>query len=116
MKQAFKAILIIAITSGILAMLVTWWIAAAVAFVVAIHMQLKAGKGFVAGFFGIALMWLAMVLVKDIPNQHILSARMAGLLGLPNYGLFILVTIVLGGLTGGLFGWSGAHMNSAFRK
>jgi ABC-type dipeptide/oligopeptide/nickel transport system permease subunit len=41
---------------------------------------------------------------------------MAGLLGLPNYALFILITVLLGALIGGLSGWSGGWMNKAFRK
>jgi hypothetical protein len=41
---------------------------------------------------------------------------MAGLLGLPNSAMFILVNVLLGGLIGGLSGWSGAVLNKAFRK
>jgi hypothetical protein len=111
-----KPILILAITAGIATWFMPWWMIAVFAFVVSVSHKLKPKDGFISGFSGIGLMWLAVALFRDIPNEHILSARMAGLLGLPNYALFILITVLLGALIGGLSGWSGGWMNKAFRK
>jgi hypothetical protein len=85
-----------------------WWSIAVVCFLVSFFAGLRGGKAFLAGFLGIALFWLVAALVHDVPNEHILSTRMAVLFKLPNYLLFILVTVVLGGLIGGLSAWAGA--------
>ncbi len=111
-----KPILIIAITAGIATWFMPWWMIAVCAFVVSVNFNLKPNDGFISGFLGIALMWLVMALYRDIPNEHILSDKMAKILNLPNFALFILVTIILGGIVGGLAGWSAGWMNKAFRK
>lgn len=111
-----KPILVIALVAGIITWFMPWWMIAVSAFVVSVNHKLKPKDGFISGFFGIAFMWLAVSLWRDIPNEHILSNRMAGLLGLPNGWLFMLVTIIIGGLVGALAGWSGGMMNKAFRK
>lgn len=111
-----KPILITAFCAGILSWFVGWWLVAVVAYVVAIAHKLKPSDGFLSGFFGVGLLWLVTVLWRDIPNEHILANRMAGLLGLSKGWLFMLLTVVLGGLVGGLSGWSGAMMSKAFRK
>lgn len=110
-----KPILIIVLTAGIATWFMPWWMIAVFTFVVAVTHQLKPKDGFISGFIGIALMWLAMALYRDIPNEHILSGRLAKMFGLPNYFLFIIITMILGGLVGGLAGWSGGLMNRAFR-
>ena len=101
-------ILSIAIIAWIAEYFFPWWIAALIAFIMTFSIELKPGRAFLAGFLGIMLLWLCVSLWKDIPNEHILSARMAVLFKLPNYGLFILVVALIGGIVGGLSGWSGA--------
>ncbi len=91
-----------------------WWIIAVVSFVIIFLFNLNPGRGFIAGFLGIAVCWLAVVLWRDILNDHILSQRMATLFGLPNYSLFIIVTVFVGGLVGGLAGWSGSQVRRIF--
>ncbi|OSZ78823.1 hypothetical protein CAP35_11400 [Chitinophagaceae bacterium IBVUCB1] len=91
------------------------WVAAVIPFISTVSMQIKGKQGFVLGFLGMAILWLLLILLKDVPNHHILSTRMAGVLSLPNAALFILVNVLLGGLIGGLSGWSGVVMNWAFR-
>ena len=71
-------------------------------------MGLTPGKAFLAGFMGIGLSWMTVFLWRDIPNQHILSERMGNLFGLPSHVLFLLVTVVIGALLGGLGSWSTA--------
>ncbi len=111
------AILVIAVVAGLATYIFPWWTAAIVAFVVAMAFRLNAGKAFCAGFFGVAFLWLAVALVKDNANEHILSGRMAELFQLPSYILYIVVASVIGGLVGGLAGWSGAAVRrNLFRE
>jgi hypothetical protein len=114
--QLLKYIIIIAICAGIITWLMPWYMAAAVAFVATVNAKITPGKAFLAGFGGVGLTWLVVALYRDIPNEHILSGRMAKVLGLPNGFFFLLITIVLGAIVGGMAGWSGGVMNKAFRK
>lgn len=110
------AILLIAVLSGIAEWFAPWWSLAIVAAVIAVAMKLRPGKAFLAGFLGIALLWLGVVLWRDIPNEHILSTRLAKLFTLPDHTLFIVVTVVIGGLVGGLSAWAGAQLRMAFQS
>jgi len=84
-----------------------WWIIVIVSFVFGFMTDLQWGKAFFAGFMGIGILWLAAALWHDIPNEHILSQKMAMMFHLPHYSLFILVTVLIGGFTGGLSALSG---------
>ncbi|MBN9483737.1 MAG: hypothetical protein BGO70_09040 [Bacteroidetes bacterium 43-93] len=107
----------ISVLAGIATWFFPWWMIAVCAFIIPVLLNLGAGKGFVSGALGIMLLWLVVILMRDIPNQHILSSKMATIiLGSPNYTVFILITIVLGGLIGGLSGLTAGLMNRAFRK
>ena len=101
-------ILIIAIFAGIAEWFAPWWTAAIVACVAGYASRLSTGKAFLAGFCGIALLWLVFALWRDIPNEHILSTRMAQLFKLPSHMLYLMVTALVGAIVGGLAGWSGS--------
>ncbi|MCW3124015.1 MAG: hypothetical protein JWQ38_3507 [Flavipsychrobacter sp.] len=101
-------IILIAILSAAVEFILPWWSVAVVAFIVTLVMGGKGGRGFLAGFLGVGLCWLVVALCHDVANEHILSARMAVLFKLPNYGMFMVVTVFIGGLIGGLAGWAGA--------
>lgn len=117
MKQTFIVSIIIVALGLIFSLFMSgMWMAVVLPLVLMISMQITGKRAFGAGVLGIAFLWLVLILIKDVPNHHILSSRMAGLLGLPNSGMFILVNVLLGGLIGGLSGWSGAVLNKAFRK
>ena len=102
------SVILIILLSALAEYFLPWWSVAVVAFLVSAFIAQKPGKAFLAGFSGIAIFWLLACLVKDMANDHILSTRMAALFHLPNYGLFIVVTVFIGGLVGGLAAWSGA--------
>ncbi|WP_276134594.1 hypothetical protein [Polluticoccus soli] len=108
--------LIIALLAGIATWFLPWWMIAVIPFVLAIAWQLRPVNAFLLSAAGICLLWLVVILVRDIPNDHILSSRMAKLFSLPGAFLFIVVNLVVGGLVAGLAGWAGALMNRAFRR
>lgn len=115
MKFAASTILI-AILSALATWMMPWWMIAVVAFAVSFTFQLNAGKAFLSGFLGIVLFWLVAILMIDTANEHILSTRMAKLFGMSNYWLFIVVNLIVGGLVGGLAGWTGAVLRNTFMK
>ena len=102
------SIVLIAFLSAISEYVFPWWTIALVAFLVTVFANLSSGKSFLAGFTGVLLLWLAVALVIDFRNDHILSQRMAELFGLAHSSLFIVVAALVGGLVGGLAGGSGA--------
>jgi hypothetical protein len=104
------SIVIIAIFGAIIEWFFPWWTIAIVALALGYLSKLSTWKAFLAGFCGIALLWLGFALWRDIPNQHILSSRMALLFKLPSFGWYLAVTAILGGLIGGLSAWSGVHL------
>src|SRR5580658_8683649 len=105
------AVMLIVFLSAIAEWFLPWWMIAVVSFIVSLLITMKPGKAFLAGFVGIGVFWLITSLLHDVPNEHILSARMAALFHLPNYGLFIVVTVFIGGLIGGLAALAGALLN-----
>ena len=104
--------ILLAILTGVLAaateLLFPWWMIAAVPFILAAAFNLTGGTSFIAGFLGIAVFWFIAVLMKDLPNDHILSRRMATLFHLADYGLLIFVISIVGGVVGGLSAWAGS--------
>ena len=111
--RAIVLIIIIALFAGIASWFMPWYSIAVVSFIVMLFARMGSGRAFLTGFLGIALLWLTLILYADIRNDHILSARMAILFGLPNI-LFILVNVILGGLVGGMAGWAGASTRAVF--
>ncbi|TAG12064.1 MAG: hypothetical protein EAZ35_00490 [Sphingobacteriia bacterium] len=80
-----------------------WWCFVISSFVVALAIQQSPGKSFLSGFAGLWILWVALALLKDTPNQHILSTKVAQILPLGGSSMvLILVTGIVGGLVSGL--------------
>lgn len=109
----FLSVLLVTLISALAEYFFPWWSVAVVSFLAALLVGGKPGKAFLMGFFGVGLLWLTDALLHDIANEHILSTRMASLFHLPNYTLFIVVTVLIGGLVGGLSARAGALLKPA---
>lgn len=109
----FLIIFILSLLSGFI---FTWWAAAIIAFVAAVFAGKSAGQAFWSGFFALAVVWLLLALFKTIPNDHILADRVAEMVHLPGWVSLLLVTILIGGLVGGLSALSGLLVKQAFIK
>ena len=108
-------ILVTALLAWLASWLVGWWMLAVIPFIMAIFTGQKPGRAFISGMLSIALFWAVVLLIVDARNEYLLSSRMAALFGLA-HPVFILVNILLGGLVGGLGGWSGACLARFFRQ
>ncbi len=102
------SVLAIALLSALAALYLPWWSCAAVCFLVSLFLEQGGGRAFMMGFLGVGLLWLIAAMLHDTANAHILSTRMAALFKLPGYKSFMAVTVLIGGLVGGLASWSGA--------
>jgi hypothetical protein len=111
MKKLIITAVLIAIINSILECWLPWWILAVVSLSVCMIARLNYRQSFIAGFFGIMFSWLIMIMLKDIPNHHLLSSKMANLFPLGgNYVFFILFNVFIGSLVGGLSGLCGGML------
>ena len=94
-----------------------WWVLALVAFGVALVMRQTNGFSFLAGFFGIFLMWAVVAAWIDWQNKSLLSQKIAQLFPLGGSSLLlILVSAFVGGLVGGFAALSGSLLRRLFEK
>lgn len=109
--------LLILILSFICSYLLPWWVAAAIAFLGAFFIGKTSGKAFWSGFGAIFILWIILALMKSIPNDNILAARVIQLFPLPHQWILLLViTALIGGLIGGMAALSGVLTKKAFYK
>lgn len=88
-----------------------WWLFAVTSFLVALAVNQKPGKSFLAGFLGLFLLWAVLAFMKDAANDHLLSAKVAQLILKSNSSIaIILVTGVVGGLVSGLAALTGSYL------
>lgn len=111
--KSFIVILFTALLAWLASWAFSWWMVAAIPFIMAVVLKQKPGKAFISGAVSIALLWAALITRADTANEYILSSRMAQLFGLGHVA-FILVNIIVGTLVGGLGGWSGACMTKIY--
>lgn len=75
-----------------------WWTFALTSLIIALLIHQKAWKAFVAGFFGLFLLWGIQAFIIDANNEHILSTRIASVLPFGgNTILLLIVTAFVGG-------------------
>jgi len=107
--------LIILILSFASAYFLSWWVVAIIAFLAAFFMGKTSGQSFWSGFGGVAVAWIIMALIKTIPNDNLLAARVAKLFQLPHWILILLITAIIGGLVGGMSALSGILAKRAIK-
>lgn len=105
---------LIAITAWLLGLLLPWWSLAIPCLILGGWLGERSGTAFMYGFLGIGGLWLVQVLFIDIANDGILSSRIAELFSLPHSSLVILLTVIIGGVAGGLCTLTGFFFKSAF--
>jgi hypothetical protein len=109
--RLFLAIALIALLGFLAGLFLPWWSIAIVAFLVALLVQPGIGRGFLAGFLGIFLLWALVAFWIDLQNESILSAKIAQLFPLGGSSvLLILITSLIGGLVGGFAAMAGSSI------
>ncbi len=94
-----------------------WWTLAIAAFIGGAIFGKASGETFAKGMAAIAVLWLIMVLYHHFSTQGILSNKIAQILPVGgNVGILIVVTILIGGIVGGLGAVSGFLVRNLFRK
>ena len=94
-----------------------WWTVAIAAFIGGAIFGTSSGKTFAKGMVAVIILWLLMTLYYHFSTQGILSNKIAQILPVGgNVGVLILVTVLIGGLVGGLGAMSGFLVRNLFRK
>lgn len=90
-----------------------WWSISVVAALVALVLNLRPGPAFLAGLIGAFLLWGGIAFFKSQANNDILAHRMSQfILKKDSPGLLILVTALIGAITGAM----GALTGSLLKK
>ncbi len=101
-------ILLIALLSALAQLVLPWWSIAIVAFGVCFWRSTRGRQAFRSGFLGIAVVWLLYALLIHLRTEGVFTGRMGLLLfKSESAALPLLVTVILGGLVGGLSGLTG---------
>ena len=111
---------LIILASLILQFFLPWWIVAPIAFLLALWRAHSASHAFKSGFKAIFFLWMAMSLIKSLPNENILANRIGQMLMLPdwsfNWLIVIFVSSAIGGLAAGLSAFSGYFWQSVIGR
>jgi len=89
-----------------------WWSASVAAFLIAFILYTKPGSSFLAGFLGIALLWLLWAFIANNSNAGVLASRVAPIFSISNNAMLILVTSLIGGLAGGFGAMTGSYLRN----
>jgi len=94
--------LLIALSAWLLSLILPWWSLAIPCVLLGILLGKTGVRSFGFGFLGIGGWWLAQTLYIHLANEGLLTTRIAELFSLPSPWLIILITVITGGLAGGL--------------
>jgi hypothetical protein len=109
----FSIILLVSFLSGYV---LPWWAACILTFAATWFFGKTSGQAFWSGFAGLGIAWLALALLKSFPNEHVLASRIAQLFHLPHWLLLLGITVIIGGLAGGMSALSGLLVKRVFVK
>lgn len=104
MKKIFLQIIATALICLVLQYFLPWWTMAIGSFAAGMYVGNKGYQSFIAGFTGVALLWLATAMIIDNASQSVLTQKLNHIL--PLHAL--LLTALIGGLVGGFSALTGA--------
>ena len=107
------SIFLTALVSFAFGLYLPWWSVAIAGFIVSFFLYQRPISAFIAGFLGIFFLWGGLTLIRSVSNDHILAHRISILiLSRDSPYLLILVSSIIGGITGGM----GALCGSLLRR
>ena len=109
MKAAFQ-ILAILIISFVFELFLPWWSIAVAGFIVGC--SIRARFSFLNGFMAIVVLWLSRILIFKHSAATPLIEKVARIFTLPSHNVLIVITILIGGIVGGM----GTLTGSLLRK
>jgi hypothetical protein len=107
-------LILIAIVAYLLEFFMPWYCIALAAFGVSLAVQSK--SNFLAGFFGIGLLWLLTAWIIDSNSASGLAERVAQIIPVQKKIYLMLIGALLAGLIGGFAAVAGASLRREKRK
>lgn len=104
----FIQVITTSIACFILQTFLPWWTMAVGAFAVSYLMGNKGWIAFLAGFVGVAFLWVGMAIYIDSLTQSVLTEKINRLLPVNAF----VITLLIGGLVGGFASLTGALLKS----
>lgn len=101
-------IILIAVMAFAFQLNAAWWSVAVAGFLISFIVSSNGISSFLSGFLGVGFLWFVMALYHDGSGNALLTARVADIFSLPNTGLLMLITSIIGGLVGGLGALTGS--------
>lgn len=111
----FRLVLISVLTYST-ALFTPWWSAIVCAAMIAFFMPGNNFNAFLSGFMGVGLVWMVMAWKVDIETGSIMSLKMVNLLPVNDGNMLIIVTAVIGGVSGALGAFTGNSFRQLFIK
>ena len=105
---------IIILVTALLQIFAPWWVVAIVPFLVFLIRQTSASNAFWTSFGAVSVLWMAYGFYLHFVSDGAMSDRIAGIFSLPNGIVLLLISALVGGLTGGLAGLSGQLLRRIF--
>ena len=93
-----------------------WWGIGVAGFAAGFWKAPSAWKALCAGFSGAGILWLASAGYIHLKSGGILTVKIAGIAGLSNPSLLVLLTALIGGLVAALATLAGYHLGSLMNK
>lgn len=91
-----------------------WWWIIIVPLVYAFFRAQSRGAAFRMGSFGAGILWFVVGLYQLLTASDLVARRVAEMMGLGNPWIVLLMTIVVGALTGGFAASTGYHLAAGF--
>lgn len=111
------ATLLTATVSFIAGLYLPWWSIALVSFFVALLIKQKLGWAYLSAFAAIFLLWGGLALLFHLPNNGVLTEKIARIFPLNgNAFLLIALTALTGALVAGFAAMSGSSLRPAERR
>ena len=101
--------------SAVFTFIFPWWGCMICTAVVAILQKDSVASSFAQGFIAIAILWIILLLYHNIPNHGMLADQLGKLIGGLKGIHLLLVSTLIGGLTGGLGAWSGSLLRNVWK-
>lgn len=106
--------ILLALSAWLLSLILPWWSLAIPAVVLGYLLGKTGWSAFGFGFLGIGGWWLIQTVYIHLANDGILTTRIAELFSLPSSWFIILITVIIGGLSGGLSTLTGYLLKGFF--
>lgn len=115
MKLIIRIILIGTITYA-LSPFLAWWTGMGAALFICILLPSTLLNAFIAGFLGVGLIWLGQAWVLDVANESAFTNLIVQLFPVDDPILLVLITGLIGGVSGGVASITGSSFRHLFQK